>query len=158
MTILTSPEVKARETATILAAPQGLAVKLVPGSGEVDRAATGYVSHDRHEALADALFAYPDISAEGWETARAAQGRVLAALSPFLAPDAGATIIVGHGGVGTLLWCHMTGLGISRAEDQPGIGSVWCADWDKGRLLPLHPWRPMESLVRGIWLDAGPYA
>ncbi len=152
--ILTSPEVKARETAAILAAQRGLAVMVVPGSGEVDRSSTGYVSHDRHKALADALFAYPDLSADGWETARAAQGRVVAALSPFLANDAGATPIVGHGGVGTLLWCHIAGLAISRAQDQPGGGYVWCAGWAEGGPVPVHPWRPLETLAQGIWLDA----
>jgi broad specificity phosphatase PhoE len=144
VTILTSPEAKARETAAILAGPRGLAVSVVPGSGEVDRSATGYVPQDRHEALADALFADPDHSAEGWETARAAQARVVAALLPFLGE--GQTVIVGHGGVGTLMWCQIAGLPISRAQDQPGGGHVWAAGRQGGRLAPVHPWRAIEAI------------
>jgi broad specificity phosphatase PhoE len=158
VTLLTSPEAKARETAALLAAPRGLAVTVVQGSGEVDRSATGYVPHDRHEALADQLFADPDTSAEGWETARAAQGRVVAALSPYLRPGADPTVILGHGGVGTLLWCHIAGRAISRAEDQPGGGHVWCAAWVKGGLVPVHPWRPLENLAQGNGLDTPPAA
>jgi broad specificity phosphatase PhoE len=158
VTILTSPEVKARETAALLAAPRGLEVTVVPKSGEVDRSSTGYVPHDQHEALADALFAHPDISACGWETAKAAQHRVVTALSPFLVPDAGPTVIIGHGGVGTLLWCHIANLAISRAEDQPGVGHVWCANWATGGLVPLHPWRSLESVARGSGLDVAAHA
>jgi broad specificity phosphatase PhoE len=156
--ILTSPDTKARQTAAILAAERGLAVTVVPGSGEVDRSATGYVPHDRHEALADQVFAHPDVSACGWETARAAQARVVAALSPFFGPTAGATVVVGHGGVGTLIWCHLAGVAISRAFDQPGGGYVWCAHWAEGGLVPVYPWRPLASLAQGIGLDAPPGA
>ena len=142
--ILTSPERKARETADILA--QGRRVTVVADTGEIDRSATGFVPHDRHEALADALFAHPDRSAEGWETARDAQARVCAALEPHLAMD-GDLLVIGHGGVGTLLWCTLTGRVISRVEDQPGGGHVWALRPNARAWEIVHPWLSFEALV-----------
>ncbi|WP_217354275.1 histidine phosphatase family protein [Ruegeria arenilitoris] len=37
-------------------------------------------------------------------------------------------VIVTHGAVGTLLWCHFAGNKIERRFDQPGQGHYWCAD------------------------------
>jgi broad specificity phosphatase PhoE len=144
--ILASAERKARETAELLAAPLGLQVELRPAQGEIDRSATGYVPHDRHEALADRFFARPDESAEGWETASAAAARVRADLQAILADHRGGDLlIVGHGGVGTLLYCHFAGLAPARAHDQPaGGGCVFAVDLASGR--PLHPWRRIEAL------------
>jgi broad specificity phosphatase PhoE len=153
--ILSSPERKARETAEILAAPIGAPVQVVPHSGEIDRRSTGYVPHDRHEALANALFAHPDQSAEGWETARAAQARIVAALSPWFSHVADQdVVIVGHGGVGTLLWCHIANQPISRSADQPGVGHVWSARSAGDRLLPVSAWHRLETLLHGDGLDA----
>jgi broad specificity phosphatase PhoE len=145
--ILTSPECKARETATILATALAATVEIIEGSGEVDRSATGYLPPDRHEALADALFAWPDQSAAGWETARAAQARIVAALMPYMTFGSSDLVIVGHGGVGTLLWCHIAGRPISRIEDQHGQGHFWTAQKRADDTLqPLSVWTPLEAL------------
>jgi broad specificity phosphatase PhoE len=77
--IISSNETKARMTADILAAALGLEVEVRPETGEIDRSATGYLSHERHSELARRLFAEPDVSAEGWETATDAQARVVSA-------------------------------------------------------------------------------
>lgn len=83
------------------------------------------VPQDRHEALADRFFAEPDRSADGWETARAAQARVLADLRRALAESrAGDTLVVGHGGVGTPILCHFAGLAPSRRHGQPAGGGT----------------------------------
>jgi broad specificity phosphatase PhoE len=59
----------------------------------------------------------------GWETARAAQARILGGVRGIVAekPDV-ATLFVGHGAVGTLLKCALAGRAISRREDQPAGG------------------------------------
>ncbi|MFN4172958.1 MAG: histidine phosphatase family protein, partial [Pseudorhodobacter sp.] len=75
--IVSSPETKARETAALIAAATGDPVLIHPDMGEVDRSSTGYLPHDRHEALADALFANPLQGPEGWESAGAAQVRII---------------------------------------------------------------------------------
>ncbi|NDV01119.1 histidine phosphatase family protein [Pseudoroseicyclus tamaricis] len=140
---VSSPERKARETAGLLAA--GGPVEVAETSGEIDRSATGYLPHAEHEAHADALFGEPERSAGGWERAVDAQGRMLA-LAERLAGEGRDTLLVGHGGVGTLLWCALAGRPIARAEDQRGGGHVWEAAWEGGAWAARHPWRPFEAL------------
>ena len=53
----------------------------------------------------------------------------------------GDVAIVSHGGVGTLLLCHLKGTAIHRAEDQPGQGH-WYA-FDRDTRAVLHGWRPL---------------
>ena len=58
------------------------------------------------------------------------------------APD-GDVLLIGHGAVGTLLYCHLAGLAISRAHDQPkGGGNVFAFERISRNIL--HPWLPME--------------
>ncbi len=142
--IVTSPERKARETAEILAAPLTIVPVLAPNTAEIDRSSTGYVPHARHEALADAMFSSPEFSAAGWERAVDAQRRMAGALQR-LQQDSGDLVMVGHGGVGTLLWCHVTGSAISRAEDQPCGGHVWQVDLSGTDARVIHRWRLFEQ-------------
>lgn len=136
--IVASPERKARETAELLGQ-----FEVHPAMGEVDRSATGYVPHDRHEALAGAMFAHPEASAEGWERGVDAQARMIAALAELPPGD---LLLVGHGAVGTLLWCALTGAKIRRGEDQPaGGGCVWEVERETGRAV--HGWRLMENVA-----------
>ena len=142
--VAASAERKAREAAGMIAQARGLPVQVHPGLGEIDRSATGYVPHDRHEALADRLFARPDLSAEGWETALAAQARALAALREVLAAAPGDLLVVGHGGVGTLIWCALAGVAIDRRHDQPRGGCLWLAMAPGFR--PAMGWQPLERM------------
>lgn len=142
--VLSSPETKAIETASIVADHLGLAVEIRADTGEIDRSATGFVPPARHEELADAFFAQPARSVEGWERALDAQARIADALADVVArpvdePDD--VLVVGHGGVGTLLYCQLAGLAIDRRHDQPDQGNYWSYDRTVGRVL--HPWRPI---------------
>ena len=115
-----SLERKARDGADILAAHLGLEPQLHPGLGENDRSATGYLPKPAFEALADAFFANPSLSMQGWERAVDAQTRIVGAVRAVLAAaPAGDVAIISHGGVGALLLCHLRGTPISRAADQP---------------------------------------
>jgi len=49
--------------------------------------------------------------------------------------------MVGHCGVGSLLWCHIAGRPIDRREDQPGQGHVWQASLTPPGPRPLHGWQ-----------------
>lgn len=120
--IWASDETKAIEAAGILAAAQGIGVQIHPGLGENDRSATGFLPPEEFERAADIFFAEPDLSFRGWETAHAAQARVVAAWAQIAAEG---VAIVAHGAVGTLLRCHLAGLPISRQYDQPGQGHYW---------------------------------
>ena len=96
------------------------------------------------EATADRFFAEPDRSIDGWETAAAAQARIVAAVDRVLAESPpGDVAIVTHGGVGTLLQCALRGVPISRALDQPGQGH-WFA-FERASRRVLHGWRRFES-------------
>lgn len=153
--IIASSERRAQETAAFLAVPLGLTVEVAADLAEIDCGGAGHMPHDRRELLVSKLFARPEESIEGWERAVDAQARAAAALWRLLAPQghaqghsapqqAGDLLIVGHGCVGTLLWCHLAGRPIDRAEDQPNSGGqVWAVTLPD--LVPVHRWRAMET-------------
>jgi len=142
--IVSSDEVKARETADILARALGVAVAVRPNLHENDRSATGFLPEAEFQAVATEFFAHPTVSIRGWERAADAQARIVGAVAAALAeaPDT-PTIFVGHGGVGTLLLCARAGYPVSRVYDQPPVGGgCWYA-----QSLEQAPdrWRAMEE-------------
>jgi broad specificity phosphatase PhoE len=140
--VFSSAERKALETA----APLGLPLRVREALGENDRSATGYLPRAEFEATADRFFAEPEASIRGWERAVDAQARIVAAVAAALAEaPPGDVAIVAHGGVGALLRCHLAGVAITRAEDQPpgGGGHLFGFDRATGRLL--GPWRRIED-------------
>lgn len=145
--IVSSDETKAIRTAEILAAHLGTrvehGVEVRAGLGENDRSSTGFLPPTEFEAMADRFFAHPEDSAEGWERAVDAQARIVRALEPVLADATDVdTVVVGHGGVGTLWWCALTGEPIARRFDQPGQGHYFTVDADGS---VLHGWRPIDA-------------
>lgn len=122
--IVSSDETKAVETAEILAQATGLTVEVVDGMGENDRSATGFLPPERFQEAADWFFAHPTESFRGWERAADAQARIVSRVDAVLKDHgtAGPIAFVGHGGVGTLLKCHLFGLPIARRHDQTGDG------------------------------------
>jgi broad specificity phosphatase PhoE len=122
--ILSSDETKAIETAEILAGASGVKVEIIEGMHENDRSATGFLPPPEFEAAADWFFSNPTESFRGWERAADAQARIVSAVDTVLAGHDPTVPIafVGHGGVGTLLKCHLRQIPISRAEDQKGGG------------------------------------
>ena len=139
--VISSGETKALETAGILAGHLGIEVEHRDDTGEIDRSVPGFLPPAEFELVADACFARPDVSARGWEPAVAAQARVVAALADLIdAP--GDIAVIGHGGVGTLWYCHLAGIPIARRWDQPGQGHyVTVRD---GR--PRHHWHRIDDL------------
>lgn len=112
---------------------------------ENDRSATGFLPPREFEAVADGFFRHPEKSIRGWERAVDAQQRIVREAEAILAGGAtGDILVVGHGGVGTLLFCHYAGLAIERAHDQPPGGGHYFSLAMEGRRV-LHPWRPMEE-------------
>jgi broad specificity phosphatase PhoE len=146
--IVSSDETKAIETADILAAAVGLKTEIIRELHENDRSATGFLAPPDFEAAADWFFANPTESFKGWERAVDAQARIVSVVEFVLVDHDPAVPIafVGHGGVGTLLKCHLKRSAISRTEDQPGGGgnlfrftladrAVTC-DW-----TPIETWK-----------------
>jgi broad specificity phosphatase PhoE len=108
--VFASSERKARDGAEILATGLGLTgYGIVAALGEADRSATGYLQRQEFEETADAFFARPQQSVRGWESAAVAQARIVGAVERIvsLPPDDDDLAIVGHGGTGTLLYCHL---------------------------------------------------
>jgi len=146
--VYASTETKAIETATPLAAAIPCPVIRREDMGENDRSATGFLPGPEFEAVADQFFANPEDSVRGWERAIDAQARIVGAVDAALteAPS-GDILLVGHGGVGTLLWCHLAGEPIRRLRDQgPGGGGNWFA-FDRATRVVDGTWRAMETLV-----------
>ena len=142
-----SAEQKAIDGAAILGEFVELDYHIVPELGELDRSSTGYLPHAEHEAAADAAFAHPDKSSRGWETASAAQKRILKVVQRLIRADQnhGHIAIVSHGAVGAFLLCHLKGVSISRAHDQPGSGGGNFFAFQAENLALLHDWRPIDS-------------
>jgi broad specificity phosphatase PhoE len=144
--VIASAERKAEETAQPFADRASNPLVIRPDMHENDRSATGYLPKLEFETVVDAFFANPEISVRGWERAIDAQSRIVgqvdAAIADFPDDD---LLIVGHGGVGTLLYCHLAGVPIDRRWDQPG-GGHWFA-FDAADRIPNCHWQPMEVLT-----------
>ena len=140
--VVTSPETKALELASMLAEHLELPINIRPETGETDRSSTGYVAHEQHEQLADAFFLAPLESASGWERAIDVQTRMIDALADLLDSSRN-TIVVGHGAAGTLWYCALAGVPIDRSHDQPGAGHYWSYDLENGTMI--HGWKPIDG-------------
>ncbi|WFE76404.1 histidine phosphatase family protein [Roseinatronobacter sp. S2] len=117
---------------------------------ENDRSATGFLPPDEFEAVADQFFAEPAKSVRGWETAEDAQRRIVTEVDACLAgPQKGDILFVGHGGVGTLLFCALSGIRIDRRFDQGSGGGGCSFEFDVQGRRPLLEWQPMEALMCG---------
>ena len=147
--IYSSSEQKAIDGAAILAAHCGLGFTQVSELGENDRSSTGYLPLAEFETVADAFFAQPGESVRGWETAAAAQARIVDAVASIAAADAtaGEVAIVSHGAVGALLYCHLAGHPISRHWDQPanGGGNYFAVAWG-AQPRALSWWLPVDEI------------
>lgn len=149
--IVSSDERKAIETAEALAPMTDDArVEILSGFHENDRSATGFLPPAEFDATADAFFATPEASVRGWERAVDAQTRIVGAVDAALAGGDAPVLFVGHGGVGTLLKCHVKGEPIARAADQaaegghPGGGNVHAFSIAERR--HLFGWTALEQV------------
>lgn len=148
--VISSDETKALETAAPLALALGVELEVCSRMHENDRSATGFLPPEEFEDVADQFFAEPSRSVRGWETAKDAQRRIVAEVEACLeGPQDGDILFVGHGGVGTLLFCALSSIGIDRRFDQgPGGGGCWF-QFDLKRRKPPQGWQPMEALMTG---------
>ena len=142
-----STERKARDGAEILAGHLGLSVTELVEFGENDRSATGYLPTAEFETVADLFFGHPEKSVRGWERAIDAQHRIVCAVEKILTTSPGSEgdiAIVAHGGIGTLLLCHLRGDAIGPQHDQPpnNGGNYFAFDAVTRRLH--HSWKAID--------------
>jgi broad specificity phosphatase PhoE len=124
----------------------GIVPEIAEHMGENDRSATGFLVPDAFEKAANWFFAHPEQSFQGWERAIDAQSRIVAAVEAILASHNPSAPIafVGHGGVGTLLKCHLAGQPIARSQDQAAGGGNLYAFRLSDRTL-MSDWMPMDD-------------
>lgn len=145
--IISSDETKAMETANCFGSALSLDVIVGANMGENDRSSTGFLPPEQFEYAADNFMNKPHESFRGWERAIDAQARIVASVFAALKAHSNArcTLFVGHGGVGTLLKCHIAKRKIARFEDQPGNagGNIFAFDLETSSLL--CDWIAMED-------------
>lgn len=145
--IISSAETKAVETAQPIADILECELIIEPLMHENDRSATGFLKPDEFENVADQFFNSPDMSARGWETARDAQTRILQQVERVLdTSNQNDVLFVGHGGVGTLLYCALSKNEIDRKFDQGAGGGGNYFTFDIETKKPLHGWHAMEEM------------
>lgn len=144
--IISSAETKAVETANIISNIINVPIVIYEKTHENDRSATGFLPPEEFESVADRFFANPAKSICGWERAVDVQSRITSETQKIIESYPGVDILmVGHGAVGTLLYCHFAGLKINRKYDQiGGGGNLFTYDLDHRSII--HPWRPIEAL------------
>jgi broad specificity phosphatase PhoE len=153
--VFSSDEQKALDGAAILSAALDIPHTVLPELGENDRSTTGFLAPDEFWSVVEEFFAHPERSVRGWERACDAQARIVAAVGEALrrAPPGASLACVSHGGVGTLLHCHLKGAPISRSEEQPrpapgsppGSGGGHYLAFDAESRGLLHGWRAIDG-------------
>lgn len=144
--VWSSDEQKALDGAAILAGRLNAPHRIDPALGENGRESTGYIAPPEFWEVVEQFFAKPDESVRGWETARAAQQRIVEAVERVAASaDEGAVIIVSHGGVGALLTAHLQQVAIG-GEDRPSNPNGGCyLVIDRSPLTLRRSWREAED-------------
>jgi broad specificity phosphatase PhoE len=108
--IVSSDELKAKQTADIIARQLRLNVQVLPGLHEHDRTNVSYLPHEVFQALIRDFFQKPDELVFGKETANEAYTRFYRAVHSILSEYSNKTIvIVTHGTVISLFVSRLTG-------------------------------------------------
>lgn len=141
--IIASAEQKALDTAAIIGRHLALEPEVRADTHENLR--SGFLPPDEFETTADVFFARPEESVHGWERAIDAQARIRSALDDLISEDpTHDVVVVGHGGVGTLLFCALSGLEIDRRHDQRRAGNYF--SFDRTARCIDHGWTPIDEL------------
>ena len=143
--VWTSDERKALDGGEVLSARLGIPHRVDADLGENDRSSTGYLEAEAFWPVVQRFFARPDESVQGWETARHAQRRIVAAVNRVAEAQAGDIAIVSHGGVARLLTAHLQAVAIGQ-EDRPGNPNGGCfIVFDGAMAGPPSAWADIEA-------------
>lgn len=146
--VWSSDERKALDGAEILAAGLDIPHRVDAHLGENERSSTGYVAPPEFWEIVEAFFSHPDESVRGWETARAAQARIVGAIDHLIATEStnGDVVVVSHGGVGRLLSAHLQGVAIGEEARPPHPGGGCWMEFERagGRITSV--WRAIPDL------------
>lgn len=137
--IFSSPELKAAETAHIIAGPNGITVTLVEDLREVQRVIGQWF--DDYPAAVRRYFATPHTAVHGWEPAAQAQARMVACVERLARAEPAPFAIAGHGLTLSLYVAAVTGEDPSTLWPGIGMPDVAIIDPD-GRRLTRRFGRP----------------
>ncbi len=147
-TVFSSAEKKARDCGEVVAERLGLVNRIDERLGENDRSATGYLPRDAFITVARQFFAHPEESVSGWERAVDAQRRIVAAVRDIADRCRGENVaIMSHGGVATLLMCHLQRQPISLSLKPPVPEGGCYFVVDTVRFALIHGWLAVEEAV-----------
>lgn len=136
--IISSVELKARETAEILAVTLEVGLQVVTGLHEHDRTNAPYYSSDEFQNRVRAFFETPDMLVFGMETARQALTRFSAAVDEVLkAYPEKVIVIVAHGTVISLFVAQLTGIDGFSLWQELGLPAFVTLDLQSGVLLEV---------------------
>lgn len=140
--VWSSGEQKALDGGAIIARRLGVPHRIDSDLGENDRSATGYIAPPEFWEVVAEFFGKPDESIRGWETARHAQARIVAAMRRLARdePTRGDIVVVAHGGVGELLMAHLQGVAIGQHDKPQHAGGGCWIEIDKETFCVLAGW------------------
>jgi broad specificity phosphatase PhoE len=143
--IYSSKETKAVTAAKMLADHRGSKNKEINELGEMDRSATGPLPPKQFEQTVKKFFLNPEKSICGWEKAVDAQKRIVSAVYGIIknSKTQKDIVVISHGGVGTMLLCHLKNIPISQSEDQPSQGHYFVFEAVSRALI--HGWQPIDK-------------
>lgn len=145
--VYSSDERKATDGAEMAAAALGVPHRIDPELGENERSATGYIAPPEFWEVVEQFFGRPDESVRGWETARAAQARIVQAVQRLAREETtlGDLLVVSHGAVGRLLSAHLQGVDIGQEArpEHPG-GGCWL-EIDRASLQITRSWQSVAD-------------
>jgi len=134
--IISSVEIKAQETASILAESLNLEFETFEGLHEHDRTKSPFYSKDEFETLVRNFFTKPDVLVFGDETADQALKRFQRALDSVLHTHEDKTIlVVSHGTVVSLFASRLTGCDGFALWQELGLPSFVVLDLQSKALL-----------------------
>ena len=131
--IFTSPELKAQETAQIIAGANGIAVTAVENLREVERPAGQWL--DDYRAAVAAYFAAPETGAHGWEPAYSAQARIRACIDQLRVWEPAPFAVIGHGLTLSLYVASLTGADPAGIWPSITLPDVAVVDPEQGKVI-----------------------
>lgn len=138
--IYSSEEVKAHQTAEIVAEHLHKEIFVHSKLGEIDRSSTGYLGEREHDLVVKEFFDKPQKSIRGWETAVMAQRRIVNCVKDIVETNPNTNIaIFSHGGVGALLMAHYKKVPIHKRYAPAQLGSYFIYDFENDEVK--QEWR-----------------
>lgn len=119
----------------------GFKPKVYQDLGEADRSATPFLPLEEYMAAIREAYQHPDKHIHGWESHHEMFVRNQRIIDELIAENRGKTIaIIGHGGAGTCIKCHLCKLPLSFDQDPQRTGCSFIVEVESGTLV--QDWQP----------------